>query len=252
MNSEILGVVAMYVVMVLLAIPLGRYIGKVYEGEKTWLDPVLNPLDRLFFKLSGIKPEKDMNWKQHLLSLLTINLVWFIFSKLGVLMGGDGWHRSYLIDRFFYYFPRWWLLGTNDTHDWMPYVLPDGNADITNLYVNVGITGGLTALAMLVLLLIQCFKFLGKAMTALQSQFSEMKFLVWGLGGALFSHVVTLFSITYWDQIYVILWSLMAIISTTTTSVLATVRPVELEEAADAEAEFGLTEDLTRSEAGPS
>src|SRR5258707_9307750 len=85
MNSEILGVVVMYVVMVLLAIPLGRYIGKVYEGEKTWLDPVLNPLDKLFFKLGGVKPEKDMNWKQHLLAMLTINLVWFRFSMLALM-----------------------------------------------------------------------------------------------------------------------------------------------------------------------
>ncbi|HEY4150098.1 MAG TPA: potassium-transporting ATPase subunit KdpA [Chitinophagaceae bacterium] len=82
MNSEISGVIAMYVIMVLLAIPLGRYIGKVYEGEKNWLDPVLNPLDKLFFKFGGIKPEKEMTWKQHLLALLTINLVWFIFSML--------------------------------------------------------------------------------------------------------------------------------------------------------------------------
>jgi len=82
MNSEILGVIAMYVIMVLLAIPLGRYIGKVYEGERTWLDPVLNPLDKLFYKLSGIKADREMNWKQHLLALLTINLVWFLLSML--------------------------------------------------------------------------------------------------------------------------------------------------------------------------
>ncbi len=82
MNTEILGVVFMYVVMVLLAIPLGKYIGKVYEGERTWLDRILNPLDKLFFKLGGIKPEKEMNWKQHLVAMLTINLVWFIFSML--------------------------------------------------------------------------------------------------------------------------------------------------------------------------
>jgi K+-transporting ATPase ATPase A chain len=80
MNTQIFGVITMYVVMVLLAIPLGRYIAKVFEGQRTWLDGVLNPLDKLFFKLSGIKPEKEMNWKQHLLALLTINLVWFIFS----------------------------------------------------------------------------------------------------------------------------------------------------------------------------
>ena len=60
MNTEILGVVAMFVVMFLLSIPLGRYIGKIYEGEPTWPDRILNPLDRLFFKISGIRPEKEM------------------------------------------------------------------------------------------------------------------------------------------------------------------------------------------------
>src|SRR5664279_879840 len=82
MNTEILGVITMYVVMVLLAIPLGRYIGKIYEGHHTWTDRLLGPLDKLFFKLSGIKPDREMNWKQHLLALLTINLVWFIFSMI--------------------------------------------------------------------------------------------------------------------------------------------------------------------------
>jgi K+-transporting ATPase ATPase A chain len=82
MNTEILGVIAMYVIMVLLAIPLGKYIAKIYTGEHTWLDSVLNPLDKLFFKIGGIKPEKEMNWKQHMLALLTINLVWFLFSML--------------------------------------------------------------------------------------------------------------------------------------------------------------------------
>ena len=80
MSTQIIGIVTMYAVMVLLAIPLGRYMAKVFEGQKTWLDPVFNPLDKIFFKLSGIKPEKDMNWKQHLLAMLTINLVWFLFS----------------------------------------------------------------------------------------------------------------------------------------------------------------------------
>jgi K+-transporting ATPase ATPase A chain len=80
MSTEILGVIAMYLIAVLLAIPLGRYIGKVFSGKKTWLDPVMGPIDKLFFKLGGIKPGKEMNWKQHLVALLTINLVWFLYS----------------------------------------------------------------------------------------------------------------------------------------------------------------------------
>jgi potassium-transporting ATPase potassium-binding subunit len=82
MNTEIFGIVFMFLSTVLLAIPLGGYIGKVFNNEKTWLDGVFNPIDKLFFRFSGIKPEKEMNWKQHLLALLSINLIWFLFSML--------------------------------------------------------------------------------------------------------------------------------------------------------------------------
>jgi K+-transporting ATPase ATPase A chain len=89
MNTEILGVLLMYLLTVVLAIPLGRYIGKVLEGDRTWLDPLLNPVDKTFFKLGGFDPKKEMNWKQHLSALLTINLVWFILSML--LLMNMGW-----------------------------------------------------------------------------------------------------------------------------------------------------------------
>lgn len=69
----------MYVVTILLAIPLGKYIAKVYNGEKTWLN-FLAPLERLIFKLSGINAEKEMNWKQHLKALLTINALWLFYA----------------------------------------------------------------------------------------------------------------------------------------------------------------------------
>lgn len=80
MNTEILGVILMYATVVALAIPLGRYIGKVFNYERTWLDRIFNPLDKVFFKLSGIDPSIEMNWKQHLVALLTINVVWFVLS----------------------------------------------------------------------------------------------------------------------------------------------------------------------------
>ena len=80
MNTEILGIIAMFIITVALAIPLGKYIGKIYSGDRTWLDPVFNPLDKLFFKAGGINPEKQMNWKQHLVALLTINFVWFLLT----------------------------------------------------------------------------------------------------------------------------------------------------------------------------
>lgn len=80
MNTEILGIIAMFTITLLLAIPLGKYMAKVYAGERTLLDPVFNPLEKLFFKVSGINSKNEMTWKQHLVALLTINLLWFLMS----------------------------------------------------------------------------------------------------------------------------------------------------------------------------
>lgn len=89
MNTEILGVIAMYAITILMAVPFGRYIAKVYAGEKTLLDTVFNPVENLFFRISGIDREAEMNWKQHLVAMLTINFVWFLLGMF-VLMN-QGW-----------------------------------------------------------------------------------------------------------------------------------------------------------------
>lgn len=82
MNTEILGIIAMFSLTLLLSIPLGKYIARVYAGENTLLDPIFNPVERLFFRLSGIDPKADMTWKQHLMALLSINMLWFVMSMI--------------------------------------------------------------------------------------------------------------------------------------------------------------------------
>ncbi len=89
MNTEIAGIVIMYGLVVLLAIPLGKYIGKVFSNERTWPDPLLNPIDKIFYKITGTDPHKEMSWKQHLSALLTINLVWFLLAML--VLTNMGW-----------------------------------------------------------------------------------------------------------------------------------------------------------------
>ncbi len=89
MNTELFGIIAMFVLTVAFAIPFGKYIAKVYAGEKTSFDPVFNPIEKLFFKISGIDAKAEMNWKQHMFSLITINMVWFVLGMF-VLMN-QGW-----------------------------------------------------------------------------------------------------------------------------------------------------------------
>lgn len=69
----------MFALTLLLAVPLGRYIAKVFRGERTLLD-FLSPVERGVYRLCGINPREEMNWKQHLKALLTINMVWFVYA----------------------------------------------------------------------------------------------------------------------------------------------------------------------------
>ena len=81
MNTEILGVVVQIALMVILAYPLGKYIAKVYKGEKTWSD-FMAPVERVIYKVCGINPDEEMNWKQFLKALLVLNLVWFFWGMI--------------------------------------------------------------------------------------------------------------------------------------------------------------------------
>lgn len=87
MNTEILGIIAQIVLLVALSWPLGKYIANVYKGKKVWSD-FMRPVERLIYRVSGINPEEDMNWKQFLRALLTVNLVWFVWGMLLLVLQG--------------------------------------------------------------------------------------------------------------------------------------------------------------------
>jgi K+-transporting ATPase ATPase A chain len=55
--------------------PVGIYLARVLEGERTWLDPVLRPIERLIYKLCGIHADKEMNWREYAYSVLGISAV---------------------------------------------------------------------------------------------------------------------------------------------------------------------------------
>lgn len=89
MNTEILGIIAMFAISVLLSIPLGKYMARVYGERKTFLDPIFNPIEKLFFKISGINPTQEMDWKQQMAAMLSINLVWFILGMFILMTQGN-------------------------------------------------------------------------------------------------------------------------------------------------------------------
>ena len=89
MNTEINGIILMFVLTILLAYPLGKYIASIFEGQRTILDPVLNPIEKFFFQLSKIDSNKEMNWKEHMVALLILNAVWFLLGM--IILMNQGW-----------------------------------------------------------------------------------------------------------------------------------------------------------------
>lgn len=79
MFTEYLGIIISFCIPLLVAIPLGSYIARVFAGEKTWTDFML-PFENLICRFAGIDPAKSMGWKDFLRAMLTINLVWVLYA----------------------------------------------------------------------------------------------------------------------------------------------------------------------------
>ncbi|MFO1518075.1 MAG: potassium-transporting ATPase subunit KdpA [bacterium] len=62
--------------------PLGIYLDKVFSGESHFLKPILGPLERGIYRISGINPEEDQNWVTYTVHLLVFSFVGFLFTLL--------------------------------------------------------------------------------------------------------------------------------------------------------------------------
>lgn len=63
---------------VLLAWPIGVYMSRVWNGERTWLDPVLKPVEGLFYRAAGVDPSRSQGWLGYAGALLAFNLAGFL------------------------------------------------------------------------------------------------------------------------------------------------------------------------------
>ncbi|MCB0155236.1 MAG: potassium-transporting ATPase subunit KdpA, partial [Anaerolineae bacterium] len=78
MNAGIGQIIIYLIVLLMLVKPLGAYMARVYSGERTWLDRLIGPVERLTYRLAGVKPHEEMDWKQYALALLLFNGLGFL------------------------------------------------------------------------------------------------------------------------------------------------------------------------------
>jgi hypothetical protein len=141
--------------------------------------------------------------------------IWYVFARLSSITGGTGWHRAYLLERAFGDIERWWFAGTAYTADWFPYILEAdaNNADITNMFLVQGVTAGMITMILFIMIIVQCYKYIGAGLKALNPAPFPERFLLWTLGVVLFGHIAGFFSVSYFDQMNGMWYLILAMIS---------------------------------------
>ena len=82
MILDIIGVVITWIAVAIGAWFLGLYMYKVFASERTWLSPVLRPVERACYWAMGVKEDAEQNWIQYTVSVLIVSVVSFLFTYL--------------------------------------------------------------------------------------------------------------------------------------------------------------------------
>nr|WP_225778522.1 potassium-transporting ATPase subunit KdpA [Pseudomonas sp. Marseille-Q3773] len=89
MHSYDFALLLAFFAIVLLPAPwLGRFYYKVMEGQRTWLSPVLGPVEQACYRLAGVRSSQEQNWQQYSLALLAFNLAGFLLLFAVLLLQG--------------------------------------------------------------------------------------------------------------------------------------------------------------------
>ncbi len=78
-SDGILQILLYFAVIAAMTKPVGAFLAKVYDGERTFLHPVLRPVERLIYRLGGVRETENQRWTQYAGSLVAFSLVSFLF-----------------------------------------------------------------------------------------------------------------------------------------------------------------------------
>jgi potassium-transporting ATPase potassium-binding subunit len=90
---------AIYSLILLATVkPAGIYMARVFEGQRTWLDPVLRPIERLIYRICSVNADREMNWREYAFAMLGFSavtmLVTYAIERLQAVMPWNPQHLA--------------------------------------------------------------------------------------------------------------------------------------------------------------
>jgi hypothetical protein len=142
------------------------------------------------------------------LQLVMKSPVYALVARVPLVSGSTAYYRFALVDAFFHHFKDWWLLGVPSTWYWGV-----GLFDVTNEFIRIAVDGGLASLTVFVAVIALEYRDLGRALRTLRNAGLEAEWsFIWCLGATLSGHIVSFLSVSYFDQITVVWYLLLAMI----------------------------------------
>ncbi len=81
--------IVFFLIVLALTKPIGLYMARVFAGERTWLSPVLRPIEKIVYRLGGVREDEEMPWYAYALSMLAFSVIGLIY--LYVLLRTQKW-----------------------------------------------------------------------------------------------------------------------------------------------------------------
>ena len=75
----ILQIAVFFIVILALTKPLGVFMAKLFQGERTFLHPLLRPVERVIYRLAGVRDDTEQRWTQYAASIITFSFACFVF-----------------------------------------------------------------------------------------------------------------------------------------------------------------------------
>jgi hypothetical protein len=144
------------------------------------------------------------------LHLVMKSPVWSLLARIDFAGGSTGYYRYVLVDSAIRRFTDWWLLGALSVQNWNPLVAYQG--DICNEFVIQAVRGGLLTLVLYCAVLVAAYRKVGVLWRAAGGRKYEV-IRAWSLGVALFCHTLAFFGISYFGQMSVVWYMLLAAVS---------------------------------------
>ena len=138
--------------------------------------------------------------------------IYYLLARIDLTGSSTGYHRAILVEAAIKHFDEWWLAGTDYTLHWTPNAGFGNDTDITNHYIRLGVWGGLPLMCLFVAILVAGFVSASKALKFRTNEAVQGQFLIWALGCSLFAHIMTMMSVSYFDQSIFFLYLPLAVL----------------------------------------